>query len=144
MKKVVRLTESDLRRVVKRIINENEAKEMADDAMLNSAKADRGIKNKIINCINDGSYTHLKVLTTGVGTTALNALAVLLGGPLVAKGPALIILAGASIIATIKSIKGKAATAKGMMTTSDSGRGSVKDELKQLYNCLKGKGVMQL
>ena len=29
-----------------------------------------------------------------------------------------------------------------MMTKSDSGRGSVKDELEQLYNCLKEKGVI--
>ena len=131
MKKVVRLTESDLRRVVKRIINETEAKDMADNAMLNSKQADIGIKNKIINCIKNGSYTHLSVLTTRVGEKALGALAVLfLGG--VVKVP-LIIMAAGDIIRRIT----------GMMTKSDSERGSsVKDELEQLYNCLKTKGVI--
>ena len=131
MKKVVRLTESDLRRVVKRIINETEAKDMADNAMLKSKEADRGIKNEIINCIKNGSYTHLMALTTGVGEKALGALAVLFFGGVV-KGP-LIIMAAGDIIRRIT----------GMMTKSDSERGSsVKDELEQLYNCLKEKGVI--
>jgi len=131
MKKVVRLTESDLRRVVKRIINENKSEDMADNAISKSKQADRGIKNEIINCITSGSYSHLMVLTTGVGATALGALAVLFASGF-GTAPALIIMAAGVIITTIE----------GMMTTSDSGRGSVHDELEQLYNCLKRKGVI--
>jgi hypothetical protein len=131
MKKIVRLTESDLTRVVKRIINENQSQDMAKNAISKSKQADRGIKNEIIKCIKNGSYTHLMVLTTGVGATALGALAVLFASG-VGTVPALIIMAAGAIITTIE----------GMMTTSGSGRGSVKDELTQLYNCLKGKGVI--
>ena len=131
MKKVVRLTESDLTMIVKRVINENQSQVMAKNAISKSKQADNGIKSEMIKCIKNGSYTHLMVLTTGVGATALGALAVLFASG-VGTVPALILMAAGAIIATIE----------GMMTTSGSGRGSVNDELKQLYNCLKKKGVI--
>jgi hypothetical protein len=109
------------------MINENQANDMAKNAISKSKQADIGIKNKIINCIKKGSYKHLMVLTTGAGSTALGALAVLFGSG-VGTVPALILMAAGAIITT----------KEGMMTTSGSGRGSVNDELKQLYMCLKG------
>ena len=131
MKKVVRLTESDLRRVVKRIINENKSEDMARNAISKSKQADRGIMKEITNCITSGSYSHLMVLTTGVGSSALGALAALFASG-IGTAPALILMAAGVIIAGIE----------GMMTTSGSGRGSVADELEQLYNCLKRKRVI--
>ena len=131
MKKAVILTESDLTRIVQKVINENKSQDMAKNAISKSGQADGGIKNEIIKCIRNGSYSHLMVLTTGVGATALGALAVLFASG-VGTVPALILMAAGAIITTIE----------GMMTTSGSGRGSVNDELTQLYNCLKKKGVM--
>jgi len=104
---------------------------MARNAISKSKQADRGIMKEITNCITSGSYSHLMVLTTGVGATALGALAALFASG-IGTAPALILMAAGVIIAGIE----------GMMTTSGSGRGSVADELEQLYNCLKRKGVI--
>jgi hypothetical protein len=133
MKKVVRLTESDLRRVVKRIINENKSEDMARNAISKSKQADRGIMKEITKCITSGSYSHLMVLTTGVGATALGALAALFASG-IGTAPALILMAAGVIITGIEGI-----------LTSDElnmGAGSVSDELERLYNCLKRKGVI--
>ena len=132
-KKVVRLTESDLRRVVKRIINENKSEDMARNAISKSKQADRGIMKEITKCITSGSYSHLSVLTTGVGATALGALAALFASG-IGTAPALILMAAGVIITGIEGI-----------LTSDElnmGAGSVSDELERLYNCLKRKGVI--
>ena len=133
MKKVIRLTESDLTRIVKRAINESKAQEMANNALLKSNQADSDMKSEIIKCIKSGSYSHLMVLTTGAGATALGALAVLFASGL-GTVPALILTAAGAAIVTIE----------GLMTTDGSGRGSVTDEVSQLYSCLKQKVNMNI
>jgi hypothetical protein len=49
MKKVVRLTESDLIRIVKKVINENQSQGMTKNSISKSEQADRGSKDKLIN-----------------------------------------------------------------------------------------------
>lgn len=130
-RKVIKLTESDINRIVKKMINESKAQEMSDNALKNAKYADPDVKKEIINCIKNGSYSHLMVLTTGVGATALGALAVLFvsGAGTV---PALILMGAGAVISTIE----------GFMTKGGSGAGSVTDELKKLYNCLKQKDII--
>jgi hypothetical protein len=123
-----RILEMHKRSVDSEMINENQSQDMAKNAISKSGQADKGIKNEILSCIRDGSYSHLMVLTTGAGATALGALAVLFASG-IGTVPGVILMAAGAIITGIE----------GMMTTSGSGRGSVADELTQLYNCLKKK-----
>lgn len=102
MKKVIRLSEADLTRIVKRVIRENNSskfiyedyknkrskliKESAEalvaDAkkqMASGQEADQDIKDSIIDCINKQKLVHLRVLTVGAGSYLLGALAIMLG-----------------------------------------------------------------
>lgn len=123
-------------RMVTESAEQMQANQMAQD-LLDQVKSgevtpDPGMKQSILDCIKKGSYTHLMVLTTGVGATALGALASLLVSG-VGTVPALIVMAAGAIITTIE----------GMMTGAGSGAGSVTEEIKQLMNCLKASGKIK-
>ena len=123
MKKVIRLSEADLTRIVKRVIRENNSskfiyedyknkmskllKESAEalvaDAkkqMASGQEADPDIKQSIIDCINKQKLTNLSVLTAGSGAYLLGLLALMLGSgvgaplALMASGAALILADG--------------------------------------------------
>ena len=119
---------------VKPLVKESQADSMAQQAIAaaKSGQKDEGMMKAIRDCIKSNSYSHLMVLTTGVGSTALGALAALFSSG-VGIPAGLILTAAGAIITTIE----------GLMTTSGSGAGSVTDELKGLYNCLKQKGVIK-
>lgn len=120
MKKVIRLTESDLTRIVRRVIKEQKstrsiygnrllmesAEAMVDDAkeqMSGGNNPDKGMMDKIINCIKKNRLSNLMVLTTGAGAYALGLIAVLMGSgvgaplSLMMMGAILIILEGIGI-----------------------------------------------
>jgi len=126
MKKVIRLTESDLTRIVKRVVNEQKSKPFVDvynsnkitrlikesaEAMVNDAKQqmsggdepDKGIMDKITSCIKKNKLSNLMVLTTGAGAYALGLIAILMGTgvgaplALMMSGAILIILEGIGI-----------------------------------------------
>ena len=117
----------------KKLINESAAAEMAQKAIAaaKSGQKDEPMMSAIVNCIKSNSYSHLMVLTTGVGATALGALAALFASGVGAPA-ALVLMAAGAVITTIE----------GLMTSSGSGGGSVTEELKGLYNCLKSKKVI--
>ena len=116
-----------------KLISESQATSMAQKALeaAKSGQTDKSMMDAIVNCIKSNSYSHLMVLTTGVGSSALGALAALfvsgVGAPV-----GMVLLAAGAIITTIE----------GMMTTTGSGGGSVTSELESLYNCLKTKKVI--
>lgn len=143
-KKIVRLTEADLVRLTKKVISEQKniiseqpfmvsvldaAKNAA--AAANSGKAPTSVKSEMIKCIKNNGYTHLMILTTGAGTTALGALAALFASG-VGTVPAIILSAAGAIMVGIE----------GYLTSEGSGSASVGSELRDLYNCLKSKGVI--
>lgn len=97
-----------------------------------SSDPDPKMKQSILDCIKNGKYTHLAVVTTGAGTYALGALAVLLASG-VGTVPALVLMSAGAAILTIE----------GLLTGEGSGAGSVTDEMKQLMDCLKQKGSIK-
>ena len=120
MKKIVRLSEDDLTRIVRRVIKEQKstrsisgnkllkesAEAMVDDAkeqMDGGNEPDRGMMDKITNCIKKNRLTNLMILTTGAGAYALGLIAVLMGSgvgaplSLMMMGAILIILEGIGI-----------------------------------------------
>jgi hypothetical protein len=129
-KKIIRLTESDLTRLVNRVITESQSEALASNAMAQakSGQSNPSVAKEIINCVKNNGYSHLMVLTTGVGATALGALAALFASG-VGTVPALIISAAGAIMVTIE----------GFLTRSGSGSSSVTSELTDLYTCLKNK-----
>jgi len=132
-KKVIRLTESDLTKLVKRIMTESQAEALASNAMA-KAKSGQGnpsVAKEIVNCIKSNGYTHLMILTTGAGATALGALAALFVSG-VGTVPALILAAAGAIMVGIE----------GFLTSSGSGSASVTSELTDLHTCLKNKKVI--
>ena len=131
MKKVIRLTESDLTRIVKRVINESNAQEMANNALSKSNQADSKVKSEIIKCIKIDGLTHLKFLTTGLGAKALGALTNLFVDSM-NLDPEIPLLAAAMVVIKIEGF-----------TTGNLGKGSVTDEISQLYHCLKRKNVIE-
>jgi hypothetical protein len=114
-------------------VTESSASKLAADA-ISKAKSGQGSKSiaaEITNCITSNGYTHLAILTTGAGATALGALAALFvsGAGTI---PALIIAAAGAIMVTIE----------GFLTSSGSGSASVTSELTDLHSCLKSKKVI--
>lgn len=126
MKKIVRLTERDLTRIVRQVINEEKtyrsiheininkisklikesAEAMVDDVeqqMNSGKKPDQDIMSQIKSCIKKHGLTNLMVLTTGAGAYALGLIALLMGSGLGApfalmmSGSILIILEGVAI-----------------------------------------------
>ena len=143
MTKIIRLTESDLTKLVSRAIKEQQkvkrqstAKRFITEAMAESQslvdkaeqimstgqKADPSVMSKITGCIKREGLTHLAILTTGAGAYALGLIAAVfgsgVGAPLVIalSGACLIILAGIGI----------------------EGKG-VADEVNRLLSCYNGK-----
>ena len=136
MAKVIRLTEQDLVRLVKRVIKENQSKSMISEnmaqaqSMVDNAKeklkqgqpADPGMMNKIKDCIKREGLSHLMILTTGAGAYALGLIAALIGSGvgaglgLALAGAILIILEGIGI----------------------NGQG-VADEVNRLVKCMSSK-----
>lgn len=139
MSKKIVITESQLKRVLdkivseEKVINESQANAMAQKAMedAKSGQKNEPMMKAIVDCIKSNRYSHLMVVTTGFGATALGALAALFSSGVGA--PAALLLMSAGVI--ISGIEG-------MMTTPGSGRGSVTEELQGLYNCLKAKKVI--
>jgi len=132
-KKVIRLTENDLTKLVKRIMTESQVDALASNALA-KAKSGQGnpsVAKEIVNCIKSNGYTHLMILTTGAGATALGALAALFVSG-VGTIPALIVSAAGAIMVTIE----------GYLTRSGSGSASVTSELTDLHTCLKNKKVI--
>ena len=114
-------------------VTESSASSMAADAIA-KAKSGQGSKSiaaEITNCITSNGYTHLAILTTGAGATALGALAALFASGVGAM-PALIVAAAGAIMVTIE----------GYLTRSGSGSASVTSELTDLHTCLKNKKVI--
>ena len=114
-------------------VTESSASSMAADAIA-KAKSGQGSKSiaaEITNCITSNGYTHLAILTTGAGATALGALAALFASG-VGTMPALIVAAAGAIMVTIE----------GFLTSSGSGSASVTSELSDLHTCLKNKKVI--
>ena len=114
-------------------VTESSASKLAADA-ISKAKSGQGstsVASEITNCIKSNGYTHLAILTTGAGATALGALAALFvsGAGTI---PALIIAAAGAIMVTIE----------GFLTSSGSGSASVTSELTDLHTCLKNKKVI--
>jgi phage tail sheath gpL-like len=112
----------------------NESPSAMAAAALAKAKSGQGSKSiaaEITNCITSNGYTHLAILTTGAGATALGALAALFASG-VGTMPALIIAAAGAIMVTIE----------GFLTSSGSGSASVTSELTDLHTCLKNKKVI--
>jgi hypothetical protein len=118
--------ESDLNRIVKRVVNEQKSKPFVDvynsnkitrlikesaEAMVSDAKEqmsggdepDKGIMDKITSCIKKNKLSNLMVLTTGAGAYALGLIAILMGTgvgaplALMMSGAILIILEGIGI-----------------------------------------------
>jgi|688.fasta_scaffold666359_1 hypothetical protein len=120
------------RRRVDNQLNES-ASAMAADAIAKakSGQGNSSIAGEITNCITSNGYTHLAILTTGAGATALGALAALFASG-AGTIPALIIAAAGAIMVTIE----------GFLTSSGSGSASVTSELTDLHSCLKSKKVI--
>jgi len=120
MKKIVRLSEDDLTRIVRRVIKEQKstrsingnkllkesAEAMVDDAkeqMDGGNEPDKGTMDKITNCIKKYRLSNLMILTTGAGAYALGLIAVLMGSgigaplSLMMMGAILIVLEGIGI-----------------------------------------------
>jgi hypothetical protein len=145
MKKTIRLTESDLNRMIQKVIREQEqprkhasarrfitetmatAQSLVDDAeemMASGVKPDPAIKKSVLDCINQEGFTHLAIMTAGAGAYALGLVCAILGvgsgvgAPLglAASGAILMILEGMGI----------------------SGEG-VADEVNRLVACFDGK-----
>jgi phage tail sheath gpL-like len=117
----------------KPLITESSASAMAADAIAKSksGQGSKSIAAEITNCITSNGYTHLAILTTGAGATALGALAALFASG-VGTVPALIVAAAGAIMVTIE----------GFLTSSGIGSASVTSELTDLHNCLKNKKVI--
>lgn len=108
------------------------AQDFLDQVKSGEATPDPKIKQSILDCIKKGRYTHLSVLTTGAGATALGALALLLASG-VGTLPGLVLMSAGTGIVVID----------GLLTGEGSGAGSVAEEIKQLMNCLKAKGQIK-
>jgi len=115
------------------VVTESATSALVSNAMAQakSGKSNPSVAKEIVNCIKSNGYTHLMVLTTGVGATALGALAALFASG-VGTVPALIIAAAGAIMVTIE----------GFLTSSGSGSSSVTSELSDLHTCLKNKKVI--
>ena len=144
MKKVIRMTEADLTRLVRRALNEQQlrkegtakrfitetmaaAQTLVDDAesmMASGQKPDPQIKMSVLSCIKQEGFTHLAIMTAGAGAYALGLVCQVLGvgsgvgAPLglAASGAILMILEGIGI----------------------SGEG-VADEVNRLVKCFNSK-----
>jgi len=126
MKKTIRLTESDLTKLVQRVIREQQqprkhanakrfitetmaaAQNLLDDAeemMASGMKPDPEIKKSVLDCIKQEGFTHLAIMTAGTGAYALGLVCAVLGvgsgigAPLglAASGAILMILEGIGI-----------------------------------------------
>lgn len=118
---------------VKPLVKESmDASQLAKNAM---AKANDpknvSMKQSIIDCIKNNNYTHLMILTTGAGATALGALAALFVSGF-GTVPALLISAAGAIMVGIE----------GYLTGKGSGSDSVGEELTKLHDCLKQSGKL--
>jgi hypothetical protein len=98
-KKIIRLTEADLTRLVSRVIKEQKSRrpllteaaaQMAiDDAkerIENGEKPDPTVMKQIKQCITNKQLTSLMFLTTGAGAFALGIITMLIAGGVVSGG----------------------------------------------------------
>ena len=108
------------------------AQDFLDQVKSGEATPDPSIKQGILDCLKKGRYTHLSILTTGAGATALGALALLLASG-VGTFPGLVLLGAGTGIMVID----------GLLTGEGSGAGSVTEEIKQLVSCLKASGKIK-
>lgn len=134
MKKVIRLTESDLVRLTKRIISESQAQSMVDNAKKQLAagvKPDPQIKEEIKECITRNKLKSLMFLTTGAGAYFLGLIAVLLAGGAVTGGTTTMLGGG------LLAFTGAMTMIFAGMPEDQGGLGSVPGEdIKRLYNCI--------
>ena len=146
MKKIVRLTESDLTKLVGRVIKEQkqiqrestakrfiteamaQAQMLVDKAeeMVNSGKKpDPSVAKKVLECINQEGFTHLAVTTLGGMTYAFGMICALLGtaGSMFTGGMSLALSGAFLIILESVGINGK----------------GVEEEVDRLIKCYNSK-----
>ena len=141
MKKVIRMTESDLTRLVQRVLTEQQtrkqgtakrfitetmaaAQTLVDDAeemMASGQKPDSSVTNKVLSCVKQEGFTHLAILTSGAGAYALG----LISAVLVYSGAALVLAAAGAILIILEGI-------------GIQGQG-VTDEVNRLVKCYNSK-----
>ena len=99
MKKVVRLTEQDLVRLVNRVIKEQKSRrpllteaaaqmaiDDAEERIANGETPDPTVMKQIKQCITNKQLTSLMFLTTGAGALALGIITMLIAGGVVLGG----------------------------------------------------------
>lgn len=129
MKKIVRLTESDLVRLTKRVITESQAQSMVNSAkerIQSGEKPDPKVKEQIKECITRNQLQSLMFLTTGAGAYFLGVIAVLLtSGVGTMLGGGLLAFTGAvtMIISSLPQDQGGLGSKPG-------------EDIKRLYNCI--------
>ncbi len=132
MKKVIRLTESDLTRIVKRVIKENE-KTQKIKYLIESQVSQQTIntlKSGVSSCFNKKDYPNLWGVTKGSSELALGYVMYWLGMPL-AMIP--------NLITTSYEIQ-----IDGMNKVMDANISKVKGELGKLKNCITSGTVSSI
>jgi hypothetical protein len=93
-KKIIRLTEADLTKLVRRVIKEQTSRpliteaaaqmaiEDAEERMASGEKPDQKIMGQIKQCITKNQLTRLGFLTTSAGAYALGIIAMLISNPI--------------------------------------------------------------
>jgi len=122
MKKVIRISEADLTRIVRRVIQEstNSQQLVADaKAKMKTSGADQDTIDTIKKCIKENGLTHLAILTTGAGAYTLGVIAVLMG---TGVGAPLALMASGAILIALEGI-------------GIEGQG-VADEVDKLLKCM--------
>ena len=144
MAKIIRLTESDLTKLVSRIIKEQQltskrfiAESMAEsqnlfdeaESIVDSGKKPDQIEvKKVLSCLKQEGFVHLTATTIGVGSYAMGMLLTLLGlGAAPYSGGMSLALSGAIII-LLESVG-----------INDQG---VRDEVDRLIKCYNGKKIV--
>ena len=110
MKRTIRLTESDLTNIVRRVIKEQSSPKSliteavqaaiddAEERIANGEKPDPLTMGKIKKCIAQKQLTSLMFLTTGAGAAALGVIAMLIGSGFGFVPGAILAISGAIVL----------------------------------------------
>jgi hypothetical protein len=131
MSKIIRLTESDLERIVRRVVKEQRTINEDTNSVLSALKSEKS-QQALSGCWNGGrEYPNIKKIMVGHAQISLSVLAGMFTALAVSSG----VGAGAAVPSGSVAV---AAMVKGIDNLSETSRASLKSEVCQLIECITG------